>query len=75
MYAGVYLPSFNFPQLNTHSSPDPKTTRRFASMDDFFSRCHQPELPSSLCVRVTVTDDRTGEGRDACVERLGGVGL
>lgn len=34
--------------------------RRFVSMEDYFNRGHQPDLPSALSVRCTVTDDRTG---------------
>ena len=29
-------------------------------MEDYFARGHLPEFDTSLCVRVTVTDDRTG---------------
>lgn len=29
-------------------------------MEDFFSRSHLPEFESQLCVRVMVTEERTG---------------
>lgn len=41
------------------ASRDP-AQRRFASMEDYFARGHLPEFSTALCVRVTVTDDRTG---------------
>lgn len=41
------------------ASRDP-LRRRFTSMEDFFSRSHMPEFESQLCVRVMVTEERTG---------------
>jgi hypothetical protein len=41
------------------ASRDPEHNR-FEDIRDFFSRCHLPEFPCSLCVRVMVRDTRTG---------------
>jgi hypothetical protein len=41
------------------SSRDPEQ-RRFADIDAYFDEGHRSEYPCSLCVRVTVRDQRTG---------------
>jgi hypothetical protein len=43
------------------ASRDPEQ-RRFANIREYFTRGHQAEYPCSLCVRVTVRDQRTGKG-------------
>jgi hypothetical protein len=43
------------------ASRDPEQ-RRFADIGAYFSQGHQSEYPCSLCVRVTVRDQRTGKG-------------
>jgi hypothetical protein len=42
-------------------SRDPEQ-RRFANIGAYFREGHRPEYPCSLCVRVTVRDQRTGRG-------------
>jgi hypothetical protein len=42
-------------------SRDPEQ-RRFATIGAYFSQGHRSEYPCSLCVRVTVRDQRTGKG-------------
>jgi hypothetical protein len=42
------------------ASRDPEQ-RRFANIGGYFEACYQPEYPCSLCVRVTVRDQRTGK--------------
>jgi hypothetical protein len=43
------------------ASRDPEQ-RRFANIEAYFDEGHRPEYASSLCVRVTVRDQRTGRG-------------
>jgi hypothetical protein len=43
------------------ASRDPEQ-RRFADIGAYFMEGHRPEYPCSLCVRVTVRDQRTGRG-------------
>jgi hypothetical protein len=43
------------------ASRDPEQ-RRFASIGAYFSQGHRSGYPCSLCVRVTVRDQRTGKG-------------
>jgi hypothetical protein len=43
------------------ASRDPEQ-RRFADIRAYFSQGHRSEYPCSLCVRVTVRDQRTGKG-------------
>jgi hypothetical protein len=43
------------------ASRDPEQ-RRFANIGTYFTEGHRPEYPCSLCVRVTVRDQRTGKG-------------
>jgi hypothetical protein len=43
------------------ASRDPEQ-RRFANIGEYFSQGHRSEYPCSLCVRVTVRDQRTGKG-------------
>jgi hypothetical protein len=43
------------------ASRDPEQ-RRFADIGAYFSQGHRSEYPCSLCVRMTVRDQRTGKG-------------
>jgi hypothetical protein len=43
------------------ASRDPEQ-RRFANIDAYFDEGHESEYPCSLCVRLTVRDQRTGKG-------------
>jgi hypothetical protein len=42
------------------ASTDPEQ-RRFATIEDYFTEGNQSDYPCSLCVRVTVRDQRTGK--------------
>jgi hypothetical protein len=61
----VYLDGYSNEEVRGSSfsaaSRDPEQ-RRFSNIDAYFNRGDEPEYPCSLCVRVTVRDQRTGKG-------------
>jgi hypothetical protein len=64
-WTGVSLPPL--PAVEVCGSPFSAASRdpeqgRFANIGAYFSQGHRSEYPCSLCVRVTVRDQRTGKG-------------
>jgi hypothetical protein len=64
-WISIYLPPLPTVDVRGASfsaaSRDPEH-RRFASIGAYFSQGHRSRYPCSLCVRVTVRDQRTGKG-------------